>query len=169
MTTSSMDIDRLVKFGPVVERARELCEPLPPLPDDFIRRMDREDERPEPPPEPHQPGSYERSLEQCVTGRIAEAVAEERERAQEFVIEVLAAVVAPLQKKIDALELELLEVRGIVHEQNLIIKGHRKPRVRVKCEGEWREAWRPPNRQFGLMDATKWIDEGFADGRAAAG
>jgi hypothetical protein len=87
--------------------------------DDLLDRAARSFDLPaEPPPEPHRPGSYEKSLEESVGRRIAAALAEERDAAQDFIIEVLAGViaehVAPLEAKIKDLEGELLQVRGVM-------------------------------------------------------
>jgi hypothetical protein len=36
--------------------------------------------------------------------------------------------------------------------------------VKVKAQGRWIEAWRPPDRVWRLNDSVKWIAEGAKDG-----
>jgi hypothetical protein len=159
MSLIDQDLDRFVRVHETLEQARKNCEPLEPLPDDFIRRMDREDEVPAPPPEPPRyRGSYERSLEEAVGRRIAEAIAAERERAQAFLIEILAQTiaedVAPLEARIHELETENFKIRALLYER-------KKPRIRVRAKagpraGDDREL----NRTWDAVErVAHWIDD----------
>jgi hypothetical protein len=127
MTFADIDLDRHMKIRETLERAREACAPLPPLPDDLLDRAARSLDQPAAPPAepPRKPGSYELSLLQSVQRKIAEALETERtyERDlwQQVVALSLAEEVYPLQDKIRELEGELLQVRGLLHQQNLVV------------------------------------------------
>jgi hypothetical protein len=144
--TDYPELDRLVRVQETLQRAREACAPLPPLPDDLLDRAARSLDQ-LPAEQPRRPGSYEAGLLQSVQRKIDAAIAEEREAWQSFIVELLARTIAedvsPLQAKILELEGDLLQVRGLLHQQALVLKGQglKKPRIRVRAGSR-----RRPNR-----------------------
>jgi hypothetical protein len=159
MSLIDQDLDRFIRVQETLEKARKNCEPLEPLPDDLLDRAARSLDQPEPLPEPpRHRGSYERSLEESVGRRIAEAVAEEREAAQAFLIEILARTisedVAPLEARVRELEADNFKIRALLYER-------KKPRIRVRAKAGSRAVDdRELNRTWDAVErVAHWVDD----------
>jgi hypothetical protein len=154
------ELDRLVKVGQVLDAARRtvesfdrdqamrdierrrLAEPLPVVMEESSAKTEFAD-----------PGSSDRALDEAIMCRIGQAIAAVRaefnaslaaalEEQQEFLLQVVGDVLgetnAELSKRIDAHAHDILQVRGLIHEGSLAIRGlmgnapTRTMRVRVQ-------------------------------------
>jgi hypothetical protein len=133
-----------MRIRETLERAREACAPVPPPDDALLDRAARSLDLPADPPaeQPRKPGSYELSLLQSVQRQINEAIAQEREFLQKLIALTVCEEIYPLEARIRELEADLLQVRGLLHQQDLVRKGG-KPKIRVRAGSH-----RRPNRQW---------------------